>query len=131
MTLSKSDFDDILTAEKQTSRVNIMERITRKKLTDLGIYSKTKGFFFLIEAIELYTGSDGAYLKITEDIYPAVAMKFRTTAANVERAIRYTITELYREPPTEYYISVFGDPQKRRKPTNTEFISTLSYEITQ
>ena len=107
-----------------------MERIIRDKLTDLGIYSKTKGFFFLIEAIELYAGSDGAYLKITEDIYPTVAKRFRTTASNVERAIRYTITELYGEPATEYYISVFGDPQKRRKPTNTEFISTIAYEIT-
>ena len=115
--------------QKKTSRVNIMERKIRDVLTRLGIYSKTKGFFFLIEAIELYAKANEVYLKITEDIYPEVAKKFRTTTANVERSIRYTVTELYESTTTDEYSSLFGDPQKRRKPTNTEFIATVAYEI--
>jgi two-component system response regulator (stage 0 sporulation protein A) len=106
-----------------------MERQIRRILTDLGIYSKTKGFFFLIEAIDIYAKSNEKLLKITEDIYPVIAVKYKTTQANVERSIRYTIDTLYNETPTEYYLSVFGDPKKRRKPTNMEFIATTAYEL--
>ena len=92
-----------------------MEQQIRRMLTDLGIYSKTKGFFFLIEAIEIYINSNEEQLKITENVYPTIAEKFRTTPSNVERSIRYTISELYKSPATDRYISLFGDPQKRRK----------------
>lgn len=107
-----------------------METQIRKILTDLGIYSKTKGFFFLIDAIEIYALSDKFGIKITEDIYPVIATRHKTTKENVERAIRYTLTELYKENPTNEYLLLFGDPRTRRKPTNTEFIATAAYELT-
>lgn len=116
-------------SNKKTSRRTSMEQQIRRMLTDLGIYSKTKGFFFLIEAIEIYINSNEEQLKITENVYPTIAEKFRTTPSNVERSIRYTISELYKSPATDRYISLFGDPQKRRKPTNTEFITSAAYEI--
>ena len=107
-----------------------METQIRRILTNLGIYSKTKGFFFLIDAIKIYATSDKIGIKITEDIYPIIAARFKSTSANIERAIRYTITELHKEDPTEEYLLLFGDPKKRRKPTNTEFIATVAYELT-
>lgn len=105
-----------------------MEQSIRNIMTKLGIYGRTKGFFFLIEAVEICVKSGGEYVKMTEDIYPAVAKRFRTTAANAERSIRYTISELYKGSVTDYYIELFGDPKKRRKPTNREFIETVAYE---
>ena len=114
-----------------TTKENITENTIRDFLTKLSVFPKNKGFFYITEALMIYTRSDEPWnLSIMKDIYPAVADKFRTTPAKAERNIRYTVNSIDIGDPPEIYREMFGTPKNGEHPTNAEFLTAATYMLT-
>ena len=54
----------------------------------LGANSKYKGYFFTAEAIRMTMAYQEKPLRITKDIYPNLAKKYKSTPTNIEHDIR-------------------------------------------
>ncbi len=98
-------------------------RLIRK----LGATSKYKGYYFVAEAVKISMESQDRPLKITKDIYPYLAKKYKSTPMNVEHDIRTLINVCWmvnRETMNE----IAGYPLPYR-PTNSEFVDMLAYYL--
>ena len=84
-----------------------------------GMPIKMVGYKYLRDAIEKAVGEPDGDLSITKTIYPAVAEEYGTSATNVERNIRYIIAATWERNDN---IEVPFLPNKKDKPTNSEFI---------
>lgn len=93
----------------------------------LGVTSNYKGYFYLADAIKLAMNSPNKPIRITKDIYPYLAMKYKTTTMNIEHNIR-TVISLCWETNQEGIAEIAGCPVCR-KPTNSEFIDMLAYYL--
>lgn len=93
----------------------------------LGVTSNYKGYFYLADAIKLAMNSPNKPIRITKDIYPYLAMKYKTTTMNIEHNIR-TVINLCWETNQEGIAEIAGCPVCR-KPTNSEFIDMLAYYL--
>lgn len=82
----------IETVENVVKVLEISESL-KEKITDLlqrfGIREELLGHKYMIDAIAVVM--ENPKLKITKDLYPAIADKHTTAAASVERNIRYAI----------------------------------------
>ena len=98
-------------------------------LIELGAPVNLKGFAYMAEAIQQY--QPGMF--ITKELYPQIAKTFQTTAARVERAIRWIIGHIFdRNDPEDIY-RIFGNTPSRRNGmlTNAEFISLVKFRLEQ
>lgn len=93
----------------------------------LGVTSNYKGYFYLADAIKLAMNSPNKPIRITKDIYPYLAMKYKTTTMNIEHNIR-TVINLCWETNQEGIAEIAGCPVCR-KPTNSELIDMLAYYL--
>lgn len=93
----------------------------------LGVTSKYKGYFFLADAIQLAMGSLDQPIKITKDIYPELAKKYKTTSMNIEHNIR-TVINICWETNRNGMGEIAGYPLTY-KPTNSEFIDMAAYYL--
>ena len=85
----------------------------------LGATSKYKGYYFVAEAVKISMESQEHPIKITKDIYPSLARKFRSTIINVcWMANREMMSEI-----AGYTLNY--------RPTNSEFIDMLAYYLIQ
>ena len=98
-------------------------------IRQLGVTSKYKGYYFLAEAVKLSVEMQGRPIKITKDIYPTLARKFKSTPVNIEHNIR-TILNLCWSSGKETLNAIAGY-SLRYKPTNSEFIDILAYYLSQ
>lgn len=95
----------------------------------LGATSKYKGYYFVAEAVRIAMESQERPIRITKDIYPFLARKFKSTPMNIEHDIRTVINVCWmanRKTMNEIagYTLIY-------KPTNSEFVDMLSYYLTQ
>lgn len=51
----------------------------------IGIPAHIKGYYFLREAIKMVTDKPDTINRITKELYPTIAQKYRTSASKVER----------------------------------------------
>lgn len=96
-------------------------------LRELGIPDHLAGHLYLVEAVALASARPDRLKRITTDLYPAVANRYRTTPAAVERAIRHAVeTGCCRCDPDTlcYYFGNTLSPQ-RGKPSNSELITRV------
>ena len=98
-------------------------------IRQLGVTSKYKGYYFLAEAVKLSVEMQGRPIKITKDIYPTLARKFKSTPVNIEHNIR-TVLNLCWSSGKEPLNAIAGY-SLRYKPTNSEFIDILAYYLSQ
>ena len=98
-------------------------------IRQLGVTSKYKGYYFLAEAVKLCVEMQGRPIKITKDIYPTLARKFKSTPVNIEHNIR-TVLNLCWSSGKETLNAIAGY-SLRYKPTNSEFIDILAYYLSQ
>lgn len=99
-----------------------VESDAAKMLGELGFLQNRKGYPYIREAL-LHA--------MTKELYPAVARRFETSAACVERSIRHAVEELWSHSDAEELHRIFGaavDP-KRGKPTNSAFLAALSERL--
>lgn len=93
----------------------------------LGANSKYKGYFFVAEAVKISMGDQCKPLRITKDIYPCLARKYRSTPTNIEHDIR-TMVNVCWEGNKKLLDEIAGYPLEY-KPTNSEFIDMLAYYL--
>ena len=93
----------------------------------LGANSKYKGYFFTAEAVKISMGYQYKPLRITKDISPCLARKYKSTPTNVEHDIR-TLVNVCWEGNRRLLDEIAGY-QLEDKPTNSEFIDMLAYYL--
>ena len=97
-------------------------------LHNLGVPSQIKGYQYLREGILMLYKSTGLIGGITKEVYPEIALRYNTTPSRVERAIRHAIEVSWNRADYEMMNKIFGHSidYDRAKPTNSEFMVTLS-----
>ncbi len=110
---------------------NNLEISVTKLLHGLGVPSHIKGYQYIREGILLMYESPSIVGAITKELYPEIANKYDTTVSRVERAIRHAIEVSWNRGDIELMEEVFGHSvdYDRAKPTNSEFIVTLSDKL--
>ena len=89
----------------------------------LGATSKYKGYYYVVDAVEMAQKIYERPVKVTKDIYPVIARKYKSTPSNVEHNIR-TLVNLCKDTLEEMAGCTMAD-----KPTNSEFIDILVYYL--
>lgn len=79
------------------------------------------------EAVKISMGYQYKPLRITKDIYPCLARKYRSTPTNIEHDIR-TMVNVCWEGNKKLLDEIAGYPLEY-KPTNSEFIDMLAYYL--
>lgn len=95
----------------------------------LGITSKYRGYFFVTDAIDLAMNAHDKPIKVTKDIYPYLAKKYKTTPMNIERNVRTVITMCW-ETNKKGVDEIAGHPLAYR-PTNSQFIDMVAYYLSE
>lgn len=95
----------------------------------MGATSKYKGYHFVAEAVRITMDIGEEPMKITKDIYPKLAKKFKSTPTNVEHNIR-TIVNVCWAHNKERMEEIAGCTLSY-KPTNSEFVDMLAYYLNQ
>ena len=105
-----------------------MELKIASLLKDLGVPANLQGYFHLKYAVSLAVEDISITNRITKELYPSVAKKFKTTPARVERAIHHAIEISWGRGNIDTQNKLFGYTvdQGKGKPTNSEFISTVA-----
>ncbi|BEI59834.1 hypothetical protein Blut17040_08630 [Blautia luti] len=93
----------------------------------LGATSKYKGYYYVAEAVKMAEALQERPMKITKDIYPILARKYKSTPSNVEHNIR-TLINLCWMSHRETLEEIAGCTMED-KPTNSEFIDILAYYL--
>lgn len=108
-----------------------LDEIISKRLNEIGIPARLKGYRYMITAIKKILENDEALESVTKILYPDVAKKHNSTAQRVEKAIRHAIEVAWSaegdhqaHKEFQYIIS----PGKSR-PTNSEFIAKIAQDI--
>lgn len=94
----------------------------------LGATSKYKGYYYIAEAVEIVIGIPDRPVKITKDVYPYLAAKYKSTSMNVEHDIRTLINVCWMT--NKAGMDEIAGYTMSYKPTNSEFIDMLAYYVT-
>lgn len=98
-------------------------------IRQLGMTSKYKGYYYVAEAVMMSMELQDYPIKITKDIYPYLAKKFKSTPVNIEHDIR-TVINVCWTANKETMDRIAGYPLRYR-PTNSEFVDMLAYYLVQ
>lgn len=91
------------------------------------ITSKYRGYYLVMDAIEIAYKNQNQCMHITKDIYPILAGKHNVSSRSVEKNI-HTIVEKCWENNRELLQEIAGC-KLHGCPTNSEFIDYISYYI--
>ena len=110
---------------------NNLEISVTKLLHGLGVPSHIKGYQYIREGVILMYERPDIVGAITKELYPEIACKFDTTVSRVERAIRHAIEVSWNRGDIDLMEEIFGHSvdYDRAKPTNSEFIVTVSDKL--
>ena len=110
---------------------NNLEISVTKLLHGLGVPSHIKGYQYIREGVMLMYEKPDIVGAITKELYPEIANRFDTTGSRVERAIRHAIEVSWNRGDIELMEEIFGHSvdYDRAKPTNSEFIVTVSDKL--
>lgn len=102
-------------------------------LKELGVPASIKGYHYLKDAIQITIDENGILPPITKVIYPNVALKYDTTPARVERAIRHAVEAAFERGNQELIDKVFRYTvsYSKGKATNAEFIAIVAEYLIQ
>ena len=111
------------------------DAVTRKyvegELEKMGFKRKQVGFLYAVDGIVMIMKNQGAPLRVTAEVYPAIAAARNTTKACVERALRNAIEVTFANAKIrqldEYYPFPFD--RKKGRPTNTEFLTNMALRL--
>ena len=84
----------------------------------LGATSKYKGYYYVVDAVEMAQKIYERPVKVTKDIYPVIARKYKSTPSNVEHNMNHKDT-----------LEEMAGCTMADKPTNSEFIDILVYYL--
>lgn len=97
-------------------------------LQRLGVGMKTKGYAFLREALLMYIKNEDCIEDMSKLVYPAIAERYNTTPACVERDMRTSLEGAWGKGDMDYAEKLFGYSidEEKGKPTNRAFIATVA-----
>lgn len=100
-------------------------------LHDIGVPAHIRGYQYIREAINLVYNDIEILNSITKGLYPTIAIKFKTTASRVERAIRHAIEIAWVRGNIETMTKIFSYTisYNKAKPTNSEFIAMIADKL--
>lgn len=100
-------------------------------LHEIGVPAHIKGYLYLRESINMIFSNIDLLGAITKTLYPLVALKYKTTASRVERAIRHAIEVAWNRGNVDTISSIFSYTisYNKSKPTNSEFIAMLADKL--
>lgn len=94
-------------------------------IRQFNITSKYKGYYFVLDAIEIASSKQNETLYITKDIYPIIAKKYNTTTYSVEKDIRTIIEKCWIN--NKQLLERIAGCKLDYCPTNSEFIDYMTY----
>ena len=108
-----------------------LEALVTNVIHEVGVPAHIKGYQYLREAIMMVVNDIDIINQITKQLYPDIAVKFKTTPSRVERAIRHAIEVAWGRGQTETVESIFGYTVSaaKGKPTNSEFIAMIADKL--
>ena len=133
--LEEKMMDAVNYKPESNSKINIyhnnLEVSVTKLLHGLGVPSHIKGYQYIREGVLLMYERPDIVGAITKELYPEIAEKYDTTVSRVERAIRHAIEVSWNRGDIDLMEEVFGHSvdYDRAKPTNSEFIVTVSDKL--
>lgn len=98
-------------------------------MRELGVTPKYKGYYFVAEAVRLAMEFQDEPTKITKDIYPKLAKRYKSNTMNVEHDIRTVIKVAWTNRRNE--MERMAGYKLNYKPTNSEFVDLLVCYLTQ
>lgn len=108
-----------------------LDEIISKRLNEIGIPVRLKGYKYMITAVKEVLGNDGKLEAVTKILYPDVARVHGSTAQRVEKAIRHAIEVAWmidENNPIHKEFKYIMSAGKER-PTNSEFIAKLTQDV--
>ncbi len=133
--LENKILDAVNFVPEKDSKINVyhnnLEISVTKLLHGLGVPSHIKGYQYIREGVILMYEKPDIVGAITKELYPEIANKFDTTVSRVERAIRHAIEVSWNRGDIDLMEEIFGHSvdYDRAKPTNSEFIVTVSDKL--
>lgn len=105
-----------------------LERQIRRELELMGFRHKTAGFTYLMDAIAMSVPLRETDIRVASGLYPAIAERRNTTAARVERAIRWAIEQVFMHTGIRqlYERYPFDYDAECGRPTNAQFIMNMA-----
>ena len=95
----------------------------------MGVTSKYKGYYFLADAIKMSMESPEYPLRITKDVYPPLARKYKSTPHNIEHDIRTVVNVCWSSNKDQ--LDRIAGYTLSYKPTNSEFVDMLAYYLSE
>ena len=112
-----------LTEKGERNNMHDVYRVIRR----LGVTSKYKGYYFLAEAVKICMEMQENPIRITKDIYPRLAKKYKSKPMNIEHNIRTIINVCWNN--NRETLSDIAGCSLNYKPTNSEFVDMLAYYL--
>ena len=108
-----------------------LEALVTNVIHELGVPAHIKGYQYLREAIMMVINDIDIINQITKQLYPEIAVKFKTTPSRVERAIRHAIEVAWSRGEQASVERIFGYTisAAKGKPTNSEFIAMIADKL--
>ena len=108
-----------------------LEALVTNIIHELGVPAHIKGYQYLREAIIMVINDIDIINQITKQLYPEIAIKFKTTPSRVERAIRHAIEVAWSRGEQAAVERIFGYTisAAKGKPTNSEFIAMIADKL--
>jgi len=108
-----------------------LEALVTNVIHELGVPAHIKGYQYLREAIMMVINDIDIINQITKQLYPEIAIKFKTTPSRVERAIRHAIEVAWSRGEQQAVERIFGYTisAAKGKPTNSEFIAMIADKL--
>ena len=108
-----------------------LEALVTNVIHELGVPAHIKGYQYLREAIMMVINDIDIINQITKQLYPDIAIKFKTTPSRVERAIRHAIEVAWSRGEQVAVERIFGYTisAAKGKPTNSEFIAMIADKL--
>ena len=108
-----------------------LEALVTNVIHEVGVPAHIKGYQYLREAIMMVITDIEVINQITKQLYPEIALKFKTTPSRVERAIRHAIEVAWGRGQVDVVENIFGYTisSAKGKPTNSEFIAMIADKL--
>lgn len=116
--------------EVDKRKLNLEAKVTNI-IHDVGVPAHIKGYQYLRDGIIMAVKNVDILNQITKQLYPDLAIKYKTTPSRVERAIRHAIEVAWNRGQIESMENIFGYTinSNRGKPTNSEFIAMIADKL--
>lgn len=120
-----------LNSPKGNTDIYELEHKVTDIIVEIGVPAHVKGYCYLRTAIMLTAQRPDLIYAMTKELYPAVGDIYDTTSQRVERAIRHAIELAWDNGDMDILSNYFSYRIRKStdKPTNSEFIATISDKI--